>query len=138
MPRQTHILPPNRARREASQGTCTCQKPGLGTFDNDIDDDDNDDNDNDNDDDKDDDKNDDDDDGFCFLAHDEVGMRQAGCASPEQSVLSITVSSVNTKEPVLMIESVHKHPCRQIAGSSKSIVRAHIAFETCQKVLHGG
>ncbi len=99
-------FPPTRARRDASQGTCTCQKPGLGTFDNDIDDDDNEDNDNDNDDDKDDDKNDDDDDGFCFLAHDEVGMRQAGCASPEQSVLSITVSSVNTKEPVLMIESL--------------------------------
>lgn len=60
-------FPPTRARRDASQGTCTCQKPGLGTFDNDIDDDDNEDNDNDNDDDKDDDKNDDDDDddGFC-------------------------------------------------------------------------
>ena len=99
-------FPPTRARRDASQGTCTCQKPGLGTFDNDSDDDDNEDNDNDNDDDKNDDKNDDDNDGFCFLARDEVGMRQAGCASPEQSVLSITVSSVNTKEPVLMIESL--------------------------------
>ena len=37
MPRQVHILPTHQASRDASQGTCTCQKPGLGTFDNDSD-----------------------------------------------------------------------------------------------------
>ncbi len=43
--RRSTSLPPTRASRDASQGTCNCQKPGLGTFDNDNDDDDDNDND---------------------------------------------------------------------------------------------
>lgn len=88
--RRSTSFPPTRASRDASQGTCNCQKPGLGTCDHDDDKDD--------DDDGDDVDTDDDDDSLCFLAYDELGMCRVSLASHEQPVLCIPVRSADTRD----------------------------------------